>query len=148
MQHKTQLTLSFLLSQVRNVGFFCSSSFFYAFGFGSICNSRLICVIIYCLNYCWKMQDLCYKPVARNIVSHSCLIYNYKKFAVWYIAFFCFLSGRGGGGNLSSVSVAAAAAIFSVISNAATLICLFPLWLLPGSRQIGCYRQPTLFIAF
>lgn len=52
------------------------------------------------------------------------------------------------GRNLSSVSVAAAAAIFSVISNAATLICFFPLWLLPGSRHIGCYRQLTLFIAF
>lgn len=48
------------------------------------------------------------------------------------------------GGNLSSVSVAAAAAVFSVISNAATLICLFPLWLLLGSRLIGssCYLLP------
>lgn len=67
---------------------------------------------------------------------------------MWYIAFFCFPFRKGGGGNLSSVSVAAAAAIFSVISNAATLICLFPLWLVLGSRFIGCYRQLTLFIAF
>lgn len=60
---------------------------------------------------------------------------------------FLFPFRKGGGGNLSSVSVAAAAAIFSVISNAATLICLFPLWLVLGSRFRGCYRQLTLFIA-